>query len=240
MLARAVEWLFRAGTVVALTGAGVSAESGVPTFRGAEGLWRSFRPEELATPGAFARDPKLVWEWYDWRRSLIARSSPNAGHYALVDMERRFSDFTLLTQNVDGLHDRAGSRRIVRLHGDIWTLRCTGCGREEHNEQVPLDELPPRCLCGALFRPGVVWFGEPLPHKALAAAFAAAERADVFLVLGTSSVVYPAAALPRVALERGARVVEINLEPTELSSLAHLSLRGKTGELLPELLRQAA
>lgn len=239
-IAQAADWVEAAQSVAVLTGAGVSAESGVPIFRGPGGLWRSFRPEELATPGAFARDPKLVWEWYDWRRSVIAGVQPNAGHRALVELERRKKDFWLLTQNVDGLHERAGSRRVVRLHGDIWQLRCIGCGREERNEQVPLEPLPPRCRCGGLMRPGVVWFGEALPSEALEVAFEAVRRAQVFLVLGTSAVVFPAAGLPRVALEQGSRVIEINLEPTELTSLAQISLRGKTGELLPQIIGRAA
>jgi NAD-dependent deacetylase len=225
--------------VAVLTGAGVSAQSGVPTFRGAGGLWRNFRPEELATSAAFACDPKLVWEWYDWRRSVVAGAEPNAGHRALAELEWRKQNFWLITQNVDGLHDRAGSRRLLRLHGDIWRLRCVGCGREEQNLQVPIEPLPPRCPCGSLMRPGVVWFGEPLPTEALEAAFQAARHADLFLALGTSSVVYPAAALPRMALEHGARVIEVNLEPTELSSAAGISLRGKTGELLPQIVEGA-
>ena len=222
-----------------LTGAGISAESGVPVFRGPGGLWRNFRPEELATPAAFARDPKLVWEWYDWRRSVIARAEPNPGHLALAEFERRVPDFCLITQNVDGLHDRAGSRQILKLHGDIWMLRCTGCGGEERNTAVPLAPLPPRCACGGLLRPGVVWFGEALPAETLAAAMEAARRAEVFLVAGTSAVVYPAAGLPRAALEHGARVIEINLEPTELSEVAQISLRAKCGEILPQLLAPA-
>jgi NAD-dependent deacetylase len=240
VIAQAQKWIENAQAVAVLTGAGVSQESGVPTFRGAGGLWRSFRPEELATPEAFARDPKLVWEWYDWRRSVIARAVPNAGHRALVELERRKPRFWLITQNVDGLHDRAGSHHIVKLHGDIWQLRCVSCGREERNEQVPLAPLPPCCACGGLTRPGVVWFGEPLPGVALEAAFDAARQADVFLVLGTSAVVYPAAGLPRVALERGAKVIEVNLEPTELTAVAHLSFRGKTGELLPHMVGGAS
>jgi NAD-dependent deacetylase len=239
VIAQAREWLAGAQSVVVLTGAGISAESGVPTFRGAGGLWRNFRPEELATPEAFARDPKLVWEWYDWRRSVIARAEPNPGHLALAEIERRKPHFWLITQNVDGLHERAGSRRVTKLHGDIWLLRCTGCGREERNEQVPLEPLPPRCACGGLMRPGVAWFGEALPAKAPETAFDAARRAELFLVLGTSSIVYPAAGLPQVALEHGARVIEINLEPTALSGVPQISLRGKTGELLPQIVGQA-
>ncbi len=160
--------LEEAESVAVLTGAGISAESGVPTFRGGGGLWRNFSPEQLATPEAFARDPRLVWEWYDWRRGRVAAAQPNAGHRALAELERRAAgqgarSFTLITQNVDGLHDRAGSRRIAKLHGDLWQTRCLGCGAEARNEQVPLAELPPPCRCGGLLRPAVVWFGETLP-----------------------------------------------------------------------------
>jgi len=149
-------WLAAAEHVAVLTGAGISHESGVPVFRGPGGLWRQYRPEQLATPEAFARDPRLVWEWYDWRRSLVSAAEPNAGHHALVELERRTPDFTLITQNVDGLHDRAGSRRLLKLHGDLWTLRCTSCSAETLDRTVPLPELPPLCVCGGLQRPGVV------------------------------------------------------------------------------------
>lgn len=230
-------WIASARAIAVLTGAGLSQESGVPTFRGADGLWRRYRAEELATPEAFARDPRLVWEWYDWRRSVIARAQPNPAHCALAELERRVPTFSLLTQNVDGLEDLAGCRNVLRLHGDIWLLRCTGCGREEKNRTVPLSELPPRCGCGALLRPGVVWFGESLPEEVLTRAFAAAERAEVFLVVGTSAVVQPAASLPLLARQAGARVIEINLEPTPLSSAVDVSLYGAAGEILPQLVQ---
>ena len=232
---QARRWLADAGRVCVLTGAGISAESGVPVFRGAGGLWRKYRPEQLATPEAFAADPRLVWDWYDWRRSLVARAEPNAGHRALAELERRAEEFTLVTQNVDGLHERAGSQRVLRLHGDLWTLRCTGCGAERISREVPLEELPPRCACGALLRPGVVWFGEALPADVLEAAFQAAERAEVFLVAGTSAVVQPAASLPLAAKRAGGRLIEVNLEPTPLSELADASFHGPAGELLPQL-----
>jgi len=235
-LAEASEWIARARRVAVLTGAGISRESGVPIFRGAGGLWRNFRPEDLATPEAFARDPKLVWEWYDWRRSVIARAEPNRAHRALAELERGKQEFCLITQNVDGLHQGAGSKRVICLHGDIWRLRCTACAREETNREVPLAPLPPRCPCGGLLRPGVVWFGEALPQDALSQAFEAAARAEVFLLVGTSAIVYPAAALPGMARGRGGRLVEINPEPTPLSAAAHVSLRGLAGELLPELI----
>jgi len=232
----ASDWLRAASSVAVLTGAGISAESGIPTFRGAGGLWRQFRPEELATPEAFARDPRLVWEWYDWRRGLIAAAQPNAGHLALAELERRVPAFTLITQNVDGLHDRAGSRRILKLHGDIWTVRCTGCGRQQQDERTPFPELPPRCECGALLRPGVVWFGEALPPQVWEAAEEAACAAEVFLVVGTSAVVYPAAGLAWAAKAAGAKVIEVNLEETPFSAQVDCSLRGRAGELLPRLI----
>lgn len=232
-------WLAEAERVVVLTGAGISAESGVPTFRGAGGLWRQHRPEDLATPEAFARGPRLVWEWYDWRRARVAKAEPNPGHLALAQLERRVPDFTLITQNVDGLHQRAGSRRVLKLHGDIWTLHCLGCGLEETNHDVPLREIPPRCSCGGLFRPGVVWFGEALPADVLRHAMEAAAHAQVFLVVGTSAVVQPAASLPLLAQQNGAKLVEINLEETPLSAQADASFWGKARELLPRLLETA-
>jgi NAD-dependent deacetylase len=223
------------GPVVALTGAGISAESGVPTFRGEGGLWRSFRPEELATPGAFRRDPKLVWEWYDWRRGLIASCEPNAAHRALAEMEAELPDFMLITQNVDGLHQSAGSRHALELHGNIWRTRCTGCGQVTEDYQVPLPQFPPRCPeCAALQRPDVVWFGELLSRDVLDAAWAAAERCSLMLVIGTSAVVQPAASLPVVALRNGARLVEVNPVDTPLSAHAHEVLRGPAAEVLPD------
>jgi len=233
---RAREWLREAWSVAALTGAGISAESGIPTFRGAGGLWREFRAEDLATPEAFARDPRLVWEWYDWRRGLIARAEPNAGHRALEELGRRVKRFTLITQNVDGLHDRAGSRNVLKVHGDIWMVRCTACGRETRDDRVPLPELPPRCGCGGLLRPGVVWFGESLPGNVWLEAERATRQAGVFLVIGTAAVVYPAAGLVPLAKAAGAKVVEINLDETPYSAQVDCSLRGRAGELLPELI----
>ena len=228
-------WLQAASSVVVLTGAGISAESGIPTFRGADGLWKQFKPEDLATPQAFAKDPRLVWEWYDWRRSLIAQAEPNAGHRALAQLESTKPNFTLITQNVDGLHERAGSRRVLKLHGDIWRMECSECGRNWPDRRVPLPKLPPHCQCGGLARPGVVWFGEPL-GEVWAEADHAAREAGVLLVIGTSAVVYPAASLAPIAKSAGARVIEINPEQTPLSSHVDLSLRGPAGEILPRLI----
>lgn len=228
-----------ASRIAVLTGAGISAESGIPTFRGPGGIWRTYKAENLATPEAFARDPKLVWEWYDWRRSVIGGVEPNAGHMALADLEQKAEtearEFTLITQNVDGLHDRAGSRNVLKVHGDIWTVRCTECGREREEKSVRLKEIPPRCECGAIERPGVVWFGEGLPGKIWMRAQRAAIEADVLLVVGTSAVVHPVAGLAAAAKWRGAVVVEVNLADTPVTAGADYSLRGPAGVVLPEL-----
>lgn len=228
--------LKNARSVAALTGAGVSAESGVPTFRGNNGLWKQYRAEDLATPEAFARDPKLVWEWYDWRRGLIARARPNAGHYALAALEQRTPNFALITQNVDDLHDDAGSSKVLKVHGSIWVVRCTGCGKERVDRSTPLREIPPKCGCGALLRPGVVWFGEALPNDVWRQAEQAAESAEVFLVIGTSALVYPAAGLSAIAKRAGAKVVEINIAETPLSHRIETFLQGSSAELLPQLM----
>jgi NAD-dependent deacetylase len=222
------------GPVAVLTGAGISAESGVPTFRGEGGLWRNYRPEQLATPEAFRRDPALVWEWYDWRRGLIGACAPNAAHETLVEMEAALPDFTLITQNVDGLHRAAGSRNVLELHGNVWRARCIGCSKMTKDRRVPLPEIPPRCPeCGELLRPDVVWFGESLPPEVLDAAWTAAARCRLMLVIGTSAVVQPAASLPLVALRNGARLVEINPAETPLSAHVHQALRGPAAEELP-------
>ncbi|HEX6709620.1 MAG TPA: NAD-dependent deacylase [Rubrobacter sp.] len=232
------EALRNASRTVVLTGSGVSAESGVPTFREAQtGLWARFDPQDLATPEAFERDPKLVWDWYAWRRKLVAGASPNPGHVAIAEMERLFPDFTLITQNVDGLHQRAGSREVIELHGNILRTKCSveDMVVDEYEE----GETPPLCpSCGAPLRPDVVWFGEMLPYDALDAASDAARRSDVFLSVGTSSFVYPAAALPFDALDNGATLVEINPGETPLSPHADYTLRGPAGEVLPRLVAQ--
>jgi NAD-dependent deacetylase len=231
--------LARGESVVALTGAGVSAESGLATFRGPGGLWEGRDPMELATPEAFRDDPMTVWRFYAWRRGQAARAKPNPAHLALAALERHGRDFLLITQNVDGLHERAGSRRVLRLHGTLWRLRCTAEGREYDDTRSDLGELPPRCSCGAPLRPGVVWFGEPLPLDVLAQAESAARAAAVLLVAGTSAMVYPAADLPRIARAAGAYVVEINPEPTPLSAEVDERLSGPAGEVLPALIAAA-
>ncbi len=226
----------RVPRVVALTGAGISAPSGVPTFRGEEGLWRRYDPQQLATPEAFARDPKLVWEWYDWRRQRIARCEPNAAHFTLVEMEQALppGHLAIITQNVDGLHQKAGSRNVLALHGDIWTVRCLSCGFRAEDRRVPLPEIPPRCPhCGGLLRPDVVWFGETLPYAVLNQAFAVAQAADLMLVIGTSAVVQPAASLAVVAKRHGARLIEFNIERTPLSDEADEVILGSVDETLP-------
>jgi NAD-dependent deacetylase len=225
-----------ADSLAVLTGAGVSAESNIPTFRGPGGLWREFRAEDLATPEAFERDPKLVWEWYEWRRQLIAKAEPNPGHYAIAALERMVPRFTLITQNVDGLHDRAGSRNILKVHGDIWEVRCLKCGARVVDLRAPFPVLPPQCqACGGMLRPGVVWFGEALPEDIWAAAERAASAAQVFLVVGTSAQVYPAAGLARLAKRGGAAIVEVNVEQSGVTSIADYVFRGPAGEILPKL-----
>ncbi len=231
LIARAADWVATAERVVALTGAGVSAESGVPTFRGAGGFWRGRDPMELATPAAFARDPELVWSFYNDRRSKLATVEPNPAHRALVEIERRVPHFTLATQNVDRLHQRAGSRRVLELHGAIDEVRCSECGRTSNRAGETLPALPRCDACGGLLRPGVVWFGESLPTGVFEQAEAEARAADVVLVIGTSALVYPAASLARL----GRRVVEVNPDATPLSGEATLSLRGKAGEIVPQL-----
>ena len=218
-----------------LTGAGISAESGVPTFRGDGGLWKEHKAEELATPEAFARDPRLVWEWYSWRREMIAKAAPNPAHRALVKLEIAKPSYTLITQNVDGLHDLAGSGRILKLHGDIWRMRCTACGANWPDRRPALPKLPPHCACGGLARPGVVWFGEPLPDGMMKEAEHAVSAAQVFLVIGTSASVYPAASLVPYARQAGAKVIEINTDETPFSATVDCALRGPAGELLPKL-----
>jgi NAD-dependent deacetylase len=225
--------------VVALTGAGVSAESGLATFRGPDGMWEGRDPMELATPEAFHSDPLTVWRFYAWRRDQAAKAEPNPGHRALAAFEKARNSFHIITQNVDGLHEASGSRQVLRLHGSLWRLRCSEEGREFDDRRPDLGPLPPRCDCGALLRPAVVWFGEPLPMEVLTEAENVARSAKLMIVAGTSSLVYPAAALPQIARSAGAYIVEINPEPTPLSPHADERLAGPSGEILPLLVANA-
>jgi len=230
------ERISRSRSLTILTGAGISADSGVPTFRGVDGLWRNFRAEDLATPEAFERDPQLVWEWYNWRREVLATKQPNDAHHALVRLEERAKSFHLITQNVDGLHRLAGSQRLSEIHGNIWMVRCTGCGAVTNDRRVPIPILPTCQACKALLRPHIVWFGASLDPKNLRRCSGALQSCDLFLVIGTSGVVYPAAGFAAVAKEAGATVVEINLDETPQSDLVDISLRGRAKDLVPQLL----
>src|SRR5512139_1222483 len=224
--------------IAALTGAGISQESGLRTFRDVQtGLWAQYKPEELASPEAFARDPKLIWDWYAWRREAVKAVRPNPGHYALVEMEQHSPGFTLITQNVDGLHRMAGSQNLLELHGNIQRVRCADCYAfteiwEDDSEAVP------RCqVCGGLLRPDVVWFGETLPRDQLQVAVVVSRSCDVFFSIGTSGIVQPAASLGFAAHNRGAVVVEINAEQTPLTPKANYVMHGKSGEILPQLVK---
>ena len=222
----------------ALTGAGVSAESGIPTFRDPDGLWEKFDPQELANVEAFLKNPELVQSWYAHRRSLAHEKEPNSGHRALAALEELVPSFTVVTQNVDNLHQRAGSRSVIELHGNITHSYCMDCGQTADEDDLVVlaeGEVATCPTCGGLIRPDVVWFGEMLPEGAMEAAHVAAAQADVFLSIGTSAVVYPAADLPLTAKEHGAYVAEINLEPSAISDAASEVITGKAGELLPRL-----
>ena len=219
-----------------LTGAGISAESGIPTFRGPGGLWQKYNVAELATPEAFKKDPKLVWEFYNWRRELISKAKCNPAHKALVKLEEKIPKFCLITQNIDGLHLKAGNRNIIELHGNIWWVRCTRCSFLKEDRRVPLP-FPPLCPnCQNLLRPHVVWFGEPLDLDILNLAIREAETAETFLIIGTSATVQPAASLIWLAKEKGAFLIEINPEPSEATPIVDIYLKGKAGEILPKLI----
>ncbi len=230
-----INYLKKTTHIAVLTGAGISAESGLKTFRDAQdGHWAKYRPEDLATPEAFARNPKLVWDWYAMRRNKVAEATPNAGHFALVELESLIPNFTLITQNVDGYHRQAGSRNVLELHGNIQKVKCyDGCGAVENWDD---GDTPPHCpKCNAYLRPDVVWFGESLPLDAITAAHKAALEAQAFFSIGTSGVVEPAASLAHSARQKGAVVIEINLDPTPLTPHVDFALHGKSGEILPAL-----
>lgn len=224
-----------ARSIAVLTGAGISADSGVPTFRGDGGLWKQFRAEALATPEAFESHPEIVWEWYHWRRKIIAEKRPNPAHDALVVLERSCSDFTLITQNVDGLHLLAGSRKIIELHGSLWRVRCTDCGRTTENRSLDLPPLPACEGCHALLRPDVVWFGEAINPVDLQKSLEACRSAEVFLVVGTSGVVQPAASFASLAKAHGAFTIEINTVDSELVD-CDAWLTGRASEMVPQLI----
>ena len=225
-------------SICVLTGAGISAESGVETFRGSNGLWSKLKPEELANFDAFMRNPELVWEWYNYRKKIIHDVNPNPAHFALAHLQELVKDFTLITQNVDNLHIRAGSKRVLELHGNIERSYCIGCGKFVATVEVTSEKKVPRCLsCNGIIRPDVVWFGEILPEGVFETATEAANRCELFLTVGTSAVVYPAASLPLIARKHGAYIVEINMEQTEISHIVDETLLGKAGEILPRLVK---
>jgi NAD-dependent deacetylase len=229
--------------VAVLTGAGISAESGVPTFRGGGGTsvwtWRGKHISELSSAELMATNPQLVWEWFDYRRGMLLEVTPNPGHFALAEWEKRFDEFTLITQNIDDLHREAGSLNLLELHGNIWRARCLRCRSTFEARECPLEQNPPLCLaCGNAARPDVVLFGEMLPEDVFERAEAASAHADLFFVIGTSAVVYPAASLPIVAKQAGARVIEINPEETDISFLVDVTLLGKAGDLLPRFVKE--
>jgi len=237
---KAAKALAHARRVAVFSGAGISAESGIPTFRSAGGLWENFQLEDVATPEGFHRNPALVWEFYEARRKAVHHASPNPGHFAIARMAGLFEEMTTITQNVDGLHQRAGSPAVLELHGSLWSARCAqDCGAVVDPFPFPAASCPPRCKCGALLRPGVVWFGEMLPERIWQDAMNASAQSDVVLVVGTSGAVWPAAGIPIAARREGAFVIEVNPEESELTSNLDLSLRGLSGEILPRLLDAA-
>jgi len=239
MIDELIDVMLNSRRFAVLTGAGISAESGVPTFRGQDGLWGKFRAEELATMDAFMANPKLVWEWYNWRRELMADVKPNPGHHALAELEALADDFTLITQNVDGLHRQAGSKAILEVHGNIHRNKCADCNRVLAEDiEIDPDSIPTCERCGGRIRPDVVWFGEMLDSDILSNAFRASEAADLFFSVGTSAIVHPAASLPMMAKRCGAALVEINPERTPLTDLADFYVSAKSGEYLPDLVEQ--
>jgi NAD-dependent deacetylase len=243
LTSQAKERFYSARNVVILTGAGISAESGIPTFRGNDGIWTKFSPEELASFDAFYKNTKIVAEWYKKRRVIVEKTQHNDGHRALAEMEQLFDSFHIITQNIDGLHQKAGSKNVIEIHGNIMHNYCIDCKKEYSVEEFDAiyehnSEHIPRCSCGGLIRPDVVWFGEQLPKEALEKAFQVSEKADLFLSIGTSAQVRPASDLPIVALQNGSFLMEINAGKTGLTSYTHLNITGKSGKILPELLKE--
>jgi len=226
-----------ANHLLVFTGAGVSHESGIPVFRGKNGLWQKYRPEELATPDAFRKAPRVVWDWYRYRRALIRKANPNPAHIVIAELERIKSTFLLVTQNVDGLHRVAGNKKLVELHGNIFYTKCTACDNCIYEYEGENWSDLPYCECGALMRPAVVWFGEPLPEAALTQAFEFARTADVVLVVGTSGVVYPAAYVPLIVKQHGGKVIEVNIEPSAITTHADIFLQGKAGDVLTHIMK---
>jgi len=230
-----VKKIATAKSIVFFTGAGVSAESGIPIFRGKDGIWNKLKPEELANFNAFLRNPEMVWEWYNHRKQIIHQSMPNQAHLSISEFQKYFPDVSVVTQNIDNLHRRAGSKTIYELHGNIERNYCINCGTF-YNEELPFEGRVPKCKCGGLIRPDIVWFGEMLPEKEFSSAEKAISCCDIFFIIGTSAVVYPAASLIYAAKENDAFIIEINTEETEASKIANQSFRGKAGDILPEIL----
>jgi len=232
-----LEKLSAAKKIVFFTGAGISAESGIPTFRGKDGIWNKLKPEELANFNAFLKNPQMVWEWYNHRKKIIHNSQPNLGHLAIAQMQNLFDEVTVVTQNIDNLHRRAGSKNIFELHGNIERNFCINC-KTFYNDELDFSGGVPKCKCGGLIRPDVVWFGEYLPQEQFEGAETAAQNCDIFFVVGTSAVVYPAAGLVYTAKRAGAFIVEVNIEPTEISSIVNVSFFGESGTILPQIVEE--
>jgi NAD-dependent deacetylase len=239
MVEQIAEVLTNSRRCIVLTGAGISAESGVPTFRGKEGLWGKFRPEELATMDAFLANPKVVWEWYNWRRELMRKVEPNPGHLAITQLEGLCDEFTLITQNVDNLHRVAGTQNILELHGNIHHNKCVDCNKPcELSQNIDPDSIPRCDSCGGKIRPDVVWFGEMLDPQIINQAFQQSEQSEVFFSVGTSAIIHPAASLPPVAKRSGATLIEVNVEETPISFMADFQVRARSGEFLPMLVEE--
>lgn len=234
---KAKEIIREAKSVAVLTGAGISAESGIPTFRGEGGFWEKYRPDEVDTADAFKRNPVYVWQWYGSIRELVSQKEPNPGHFALVELEKKKPNFAIITQNIDDLHHAAGNQNVIELHGNIWRTRCTECHHTEENRDVPLDEVPPRCRrCGGMLRPGVIWYDENISAQIIDSSLIAIENCDVMLIVGTSALVEPAGSMGLVAKRIGKPVIEVNLERTMNSVFYDFILLGKSGDILPRII----